>query len=306
MKRQSLVLFVIVTCLVTATSIAQENYRTYYPTPRTVTFYSQGGSHSIEIDPEFDEITTRIQRNLNTENFDWSTFFRENIGSKIDFIKKALLEEIVDQIQQNTTNSHELYCATLDFVNHLHRKENQSTSRDRFFYDPYELLLIGPKTNEEVGFLFSALLSALCYPLELLEINNEWNVTVPPDRISGNEAYNLDGRKITVVYTPKDRSSPPDEEFLGYALPIESMCVLRRRYRYPRRFQCNGDRSYGSIKNNPSWSYGIATYQHQNVFGFISLEHQEAYLKQNYQEEPRVLFQLIKNRYGPRILQKWK
>lgn len=153
----------------------------YFPKDKMVEFYYDNSKYSILINAFVDKIyqTVHPLDKFDPFNYLWEEFFQESIGKSKYPNKNLIVNDVVRQIIGQARKDRDLTVKLArEFVSELYRSAVPSIPRNGYIYQPYELLYIGVKTEEEAALLLGAIYSSLCLDVQLVNIEEQWHLSI--------------------------------------------------------------------------------------------------------------------------------
>lgn len=212
------------------TAHAQE--RVYHPRPLKVEVHLESSQYTVQFKDEVGTVTQRptTMPDLASDTSKLRDFFNQVIGEKMSENKAEQLNEAVKQLIsiQNSASLGQTQLALLaaDLVRALAASLAPSTENRSGFYEPYELLMIGPTTRTDKIVLLAGLLSALCFDIQLLVVDGQLSLAVRSGTEQTSETYEIDSAEYQIV-TKYKRSG------IGRMIDVDELCQDELAYKRP-------------------------------------------------------------------------
>lgn len=215
--------------------------RHYTVQKRSITFSVDQVSYSVDLDFGVNEIEQPVQAigDYSFPSFDWHAFFNRALGREMDETQGSLFDEAVKSLRkvmgQEPIPAERQFRFTLAFTNALQGLARPSPY-DGLFVQPYELLLLGPTTLEEFGLVFGGLLSAQCFEIKYVALDQRWYLLLLSGNLPYGQRYQI-GEKTYVLYPAgkarQDNGLP--ESRVAWVVPVSSRCSFNDVYQPPLR-----------------------------------------------------------------------
>ncbi|HLG19745.1 MAG TPA: hypothetical protein VI895_08025 [Bdellovibrionota bacterium] len=247
MNRSSV--FCFVTMLAWPTFLLAE--RVYHPEKVEVDVAMNNGRYRVvfETDLERIEQSTRWMTRFDFDTYDWTSLFGRLAGRAMNEIKLSLIEGVTEQLadiaDDNRFDQDQTAGLAAAFVSTLAKNAKPRPPGDNHFYQPYELLMVGPASIKEQILLLGALLSSLCFDIEYVALEKKWSLSVLGTNLAQPGTVNLPesglyriGDQVFLLV----RSGSADHQCKSATAPctarvieVDEICSREPRYRRPLR-----------------------------------------------------------------------